>query len=108
MKNNYITYIAATLFFYLPAHAQNYIVGNPGSENTLFLKNTVEYINDQQPETPTDWEPLPDSPGVEVAPPPNRTPKDTFQANEQPEKVIFENTSTIIEPLPQMSSQQFD
>lgn len=108
MKTDYITYTAAALFFYLPAQAQNYIVGNPDSENTLLLKNTVEYINNEQPDIPTDWEPLPDSPGVEVAPPPNRIPQDISQVNEQPEKVIFENTSTIIEPLSQMQSQQFD
>ena len=80
--------------------AQSYVVGNPGSENTLFLQNTTEYI---PPHPSTDWEPLPDSPGVEVAPPPNRVPEI------KPQETIIENNETIIEQQPQpITAQQFD
>ena len=94
-----ISFLIAILFN-TQTRAQSYVVGNPDSENTLFLQSTTEYI---PPQPSTDWEPLPDSPDVEVAPPPNRVPEIELQ------KPIIENNETIIEQQPQpLSAQQFD
>ena len=100
MKIIYIAGFLTVILFSAQTKAQSYVVGNPESENTLLLQNTTEYI----PQPPsTDWEPLPDSPDVEVAPPPNRMPEI------EPQETIIENTDTIIEQQPQpLSAQQFD
>ena len=100
MKTIYIIGFLTAILFNTQTKAQDYVVGNPDSENTLFLQNTTEYI----PQPPsTDWEPLPDSPDVEVAPPPNRVPEIELQ------KPIIENDETIIEQQPQpITAQQFD
>lgn len=66
------------------ANAQNSVsavVGNPGSSNAVIVEETYGVITEpaavQQPAATNDaMAPLPDSPGVEVAPPPGQTPED--------------------------------
>lgn len=51
-------------------------VGNPSSLNTMIVTNVTGIESTPQNLLPNYFEPLPDSPGVEVAPPPNRLPHD--------------------------------
>lgn len=66
------------------ANAQNSVsavVGNPGSDNAVVIEETYGIIGEPagmpQPAAGNTMEPLPDSPGVEVAPPPGQTPENT-------------------------------
>jgi len=52
-------------------------VGNPGSLNTMIISNVTGIADAPQNIPSDDFEPLPDSPGVEVAPPPSRLPHET-------------------------------
>lgn len=57
------------------------VVGNPGSSNSFFIQETYGITTTPAPSEPVSMEPLPDSPGVEVAPPPGRLPEPApFQA----------------------------
>jgi len=69
----------------LQANAQNETdanIGNPNSDNTIILEQTYGVVS--EPSTPSnaqtsDMEPLPDSPNVEVSPPPSQAPKSEEQ-----------------------------
>ncbi|MBR1605012.1 MAG: hypothetical protein IJ660_02760 [Alphaproteobacteria bacterium] len=78
MKKNeiYLIILSALYLLFHQAHAQDIsaVVGNPESNNTLFVTNVTGIQNTPGNPLPNDFEPLPDTPGVEVAPPPNRIP----------------------------------
>ena len=65
--------------------AQNSVsetIGNPDSSNFLMIQQTTGIINtpqvfsSSQQQTDSDWETLPQDPGVEVSPPPFQTPQE--------------------------------
>ena len=75
--------IGAFLVWIKVCSAQNTtdaVVGNPGSDNQIFITQTYGLINNNPSMQNEDMEPLPGSPGVEVAPPPNRIPE--YQNND--------------------------
>ena len=70
------------------ANAQNSvegIVGNPDSNNSIMIEQTLGVIETTPPTqaVPADMEPLPDSPGVEVAPLPNNTSQQNTPQNQE-------------------------
>ena len=76
MKGIFIITLAVCVPW-ISVQAQNTLsipIGNLDSTNTLIETNSEIIVPPQQPQIP-DMQPLPDSPNVEVAPPPNRLPQ---------------------------------
>ena len=100
MINKTLFYILSALFLtasLAKAQDMSASVGNPGSSNTMIITN-VTGIADTPPNIPlNDFEPLPDSPGVEVAPPPNRIPQDITPPRFSPEPPLEINETISVE-----------
>lgn len=93
-------FVALFCFNIQHANAQNSAsetVGNPSSANTIIVDQVYGIAEQPTPTTtnnaqPNDMEPLPDSPGVEVAPPPTQTPQNNNMPSETNDMPTIEET----------------